>query len=97
VFEHLQPRKLRVGVLDFGDGRPFLQAPLEPVNRRFRQQLVGRLEADGVEVVEGDEVIWQNDIAVRNGRHMFTPSSNRPPSARAPSSSRSPIKACPSR
>jgi L-fucose isomerase len=84
VFEHLQPRKLRVGVLDFGDGRPFLQAPLEPVNRRFRQQLVGRLEADGVEVVEGDEVIWQNDIAVRNGRHMFTPSSNRPPSARAP-------------
>jgi L-fucose isomerase len=70
VFEHLQPRKLRVGVLDFGDGRPFLQSPLEPVNRRFRQQLVGRLQADGVEVVEGDEVIWQNDIAVRNGRHM---------------------------
>jgi hypothetical protein len=55
VLEHLQPRKLRVGVLDFGDGRSFLQAPLEPVNRRFRQQLVGRLEADGIQVVEGDE------------------------------------------
>jgi L-fucose/D-arabinose isomerase len=70
VLEHLQPRNVRVGVLDFGDGRHFLQAPLEPVNRQFRQQLVGRLAADGFEVVEGDTVIWQNDIAVRNGRRM---------------------------
>ena len=70
MLTHLQPRKVRVGVLDFGDGRHFLQAPLEPVNRRFREQLVSRLEADGLEVIVGDEVIWQNDIAVRNGRRM---------------------------
>jgi L-fucose isomerase len=70
MLDHLQPRKVRVGVLDFGDGRHFLQGPLEPINRQFRQQLVGRLEADGFDVITGDEVIWQNDIAVRNGRRM---------------------------
>ena len=70
MLEHRQPRKTRVGVLDFGDGRHYLQAPLEPVNRQFRQQLVGRLESAGFDVVVGDDVIWQNDIAVRNGRRM---------------------------
>ena len=70
MFDHLQPRKIRVGVLDFGDGRRFLQAPLEPVNRQFRERLIVRLEGAGFEVVAGDEVIWQNDIAVRNGRRM---------------------------
>jgi L-fucose isomerase len=70
VLEHLQARPVRVGVLDFGDGRRFLQTPLEPVNRQFREQLVRRLEAGGFEVVTGDEVIWQNDVAVRNGRRM---------------------------
>ena len=67
---HLSPRKIRVGLLDFGDGRRFLQTPLEKINRQFREALVHRLEADGFEVVAGDEVIWQNDIAVRNGRRM---------------------------
>jgi L-fucose isomerase len=70
VFEHLQPRKVRVGVLDFGDGRHYLQVPLEPINRQFREQLAGRLDAAGFEVITGDDVIWQNDLAVRNGRRM---------------------------
>jgi L-fucose isomerase len=73
MLDHLQPRKFRVGVLDFGDGRSFLQAPLEPVNRQFRQQLVHRLEAAGFEVVlnpPGEDVIWQNDMAARSGRRM---------------------------
>lgn len=72
MLEHRQPRKTRVGVLDFGDGRSFLQVPLEPVNRRFREALVRRLQSAGFDVVAGDEVIWQNDIAVRNGRRMAT-------------------------
>ena len=70
MLEHLQPRKVRIGVLDFGDGRHYLQEPLEPINRQFREQLVRRLEAGGFDVVAADEVIWQNDIAVRNGRRM---------------------------
>ena len=40
LLTHLQPRKIRVGVLDFGDGRHYLQRPLEPVNRQFREQLI---------------------------------------------------------
>ena len=70
MLEHLQPRKIRVGVLDFGDGRHFLQAPLEPVNCQFRQQLVNRLEAAGFDVIVEHDVIWQNEIAARNGRRM---------------------------
>jgi L-fucose/D-arabinose isomerase len=70
VFEHLASRKIRVGVLDFGDGRHFLQTPLEPVNRQFRARLGARLESAGFEVIVADEVIWQNEIAVRNGRRM---------------------------
>lgn len=70
MLEHLEARNIKVGVLDFGDGRDYLQASLDPVNRRFREALVARLEADGFEVVQGDTVIWQNDIAVRNGRRL---------------------------
>ena len=70
MLAHLSHRPIRVGVLDFGDGRSFLQAPLEPVNRQFRDALIQRLETDGFEVIPGDAVIWQNDIAVRNGRRM---------------------------
>ena len=72
MLEHLQSRKIRVGVLDFGDGRRFLQAPLEPINRQFRERLVARLQAADFEVIAADEVIWQNDIAVRHGRRMST-------------------------
>ena len=72
MLEHLHSRKIRVGVLDFGDGRRFLQAPLEPINRQFRERLVARLEAAGFDVIAADEVIWQNDIAVRNARRMST-------------------------
>ena len=70
MLEHLERRRIKVGLLDFGDGRAFLQASLAPVNEQFRLALAGRLEADGFEVVHGDEVTWRNDIAVRNGRRL---------------------------
>ena len=70
MLEHLQSRPLRIGILDFGDGRDFLSQPLAPVQRQFRDALAGKLRADGHEVVLGDEVIWRNDIAVRNGKAM---------------------------
>lgn len=65
-----QKRSIRVGVLTFGDGRSFLQEPLREVNQRFLQTLTGRLEADGFEIITGTEVVWQNDIAVREGRRL---------------------------
>ncbi len=68
--EHLSWKPIKVGLLDFGDGRSFLQKPLAPVNEEFRNRLVSALEEDGFEVIQGDEVIWQNEIAVRNGRML---------------------------
>jgi L-fucose isomerase len=47
-----------------------LQAPLEPVNRENREKLVRYLKEEGFEPVVSDEVIWQNEIAVRNGRKL---------------------------
>lgn len=63
-------RGIKVGILTFGDGRDFLQKPLEEVNERFLRELRERLEADGFDVVTGDEVIWQNSLAEQNGRKM---------------------------
>ena len=39
--EHLKTRKIKVGLLDVGDGRSFLQAPWEPVNRENREKHIG--------------------------------------------------------
>lgn len=63
-------KKIKVGILTFGDGREFLQKPLTAVNERFLKELKRRLKGDGFEVVTGDEVIWRNDLAVKNGRKM---------------------------
>lgn len=63
-------RGIRVGILTFGDGRDFLQKPLKDVNQKFLDQLVNRLEGDGFDVVTGTEVLWQNEVAVREGRRM---------------------------
>lgn len=62
--------KIKVGILTFGDGRDFLQAPLKSVNEKFMLELKNKLESDGFEVIPGDEVIWQNDLAVKNGKKM---------------------------
>jgi L-fucose isomerase len=62
--------KIKVGILTFGDGRDFLSAPLAPVTDKFTNVLRQRLERDGFEVVTGDEVIWQNHLAEKNGRKM---------------------------
>ncbi|MGI8907792.1 MAG: L-fucose/L-arabinose isomerase family protein [Candidatus Sumerlaeaceae bacterium] len=64
------PRGIRVGLLTFGDGRAFLQEPLREVNERFLKTLKARLENDGFEVVPGSEIVWQNDIAVREARRL---------------------------
>ena len=66
----IDSRKIRVGVLTFGDGRSFLQEPLEPVTTHFNAELADRLRGEGFEVIAGDKVIWQNHLAVSNGRKM---------------------------
>lgn len=66
----MSKKKPKVGILTFGDGRDFLSEPLRPVNEKFTNMLKSRLEGDGFEVVVGDEVIWQNALAEKNGRKM---------------------------
>ncbi|MCR4317931.1 MAG: fucose isomerase [Planctomycetes bacterium] len=63
-------RPYRVGILDFSDGRDFLQKPLEGVCREFRDSLRHKLESAGFEVHTGSEVIWQNDVAVREAKSL---------------------------
>jgi L-fucose isomerase len=63
-------RGIKIGILTFGDGRDFLQKPLAEVNSRFLKQLVDQLTNDGFEVVTGREVVWQNEIAVREAREL---------------------------
>ncbi len=70
MLEHLKTSGIKVGILDFGDGRSFLQEPLAPVNQEFREKLASTLEEEGFEVILGDEVIWKNEIAVRNGKRL---------------------------
>ncbi len=63
-------RKTKVGVLTFSDGRDFLQKPLVEVNDQFMQALKTLLEKVGYEVVAGREVIWTNQLAVEEGKHL---------------------------
>ena len=58
-------RKIKVGILTFGDGRDFLQKPLVAVNEKFQKELQTCLEKDGFDVVTGDDIIWQNELAVQ--------------------------------
>lgn len=67
----MKPRA-KVGILTFGDGRDFLQEPLEEITRKFESSLQAALEQRGFEVVTGDEVIWRNDLAEKNGRKMVS-------------------------
>ena len=64
-------KKIKVGILTFGDGRDFLSKPLLAVNEKFTKAIQTRLEKDGFEVVTGDEVISRNDLAVKNGKKMM--------------------------
>ena len=63
-------RPVRVGVLTFGDGRDFLQEPLTPINEQFNRRLEAALRRRGFEVVFGEEVVWTNDLAEKNGKRL---------------------------
>jgi L-fucose isomerase len=63
-------KKIKVGILTFGDGREFLKKDLEPINAKFQKKLSDALTRDGFEVVAGEEVIWTNPLAVKYGKMM---------------------------
>jgi len=63
-------RKIRVGILTFSDGRDYIHKDLEPLNRRYQQGLAATLEQAGVEVVQGEEIIWNQRVAQAEGRRL---------------------------
>ena len=64
--------KIKVGILTFGDGRDFLQKDTNPVNEKFLNEIKSKLESDGFEVIAGEEVIWKNELAVKNGKKSLS-------------------------
>jgi len=68
--EDAMKKKVKVGILTFGDGREFLKKDLEPINAKFQKKLKDVLVSDGFDVVAGEEVIWNNPLAVKHGRMM---------------------------
>jgi L-fucose isomerase len=64
-------RKPKVGILTFSDGRRYIHESLLPLNRRYQDGLVKRLEATGqVDVVAGQEIIWNSRLASREGERL---------------------------
>ncbi len=63
-------RKIRVGLLTFGDGRDFLKANLDPINFLFQDKVKKALEREGFEVVFEKKVIDSNSLAVEFGKKM---------------------------
>lgn len=63
--------KPKVGVLTFSDGRKYIHDSLLSLNRRYQDGLVNALgNVGGVEVVAGEEIVWNNQLAVREGRRL---------------------------
>jgi L-fucose/D-arabinose isomerase len=63
--------KIKVGLLTFSDGRPYLHQELLPTTRRYQEGLKAALEASGlVEVVAGESIINDNECAVRESKKL---------------------------
>ena len=63
-------KKIKVGILTFSDGRDYIHKSLLSTNQRYQDKLAKTLAAQGVEVVVGNEIIWNSVIAQREGRRL---------------------------
>jgi len=64
--------KLKVGILTFSDGREYIHKDLLPINQKYQDNLARALEATGqVEVVPGREIIWNQQLAQKEARHLI--------------------------
>jgi L-fucose isomerase len=64
-------KKVKVGILTFSDGRKYIHESLLATNLRYQKQLASTLQATGiVEVVEGQQIIWNSQIAQTEGRRL---------------------------
>ena len=64
-------RKIKVGILTFSDGRDYIHKSLEDLNWKYQKRLAAALEKTKlVEVVQGEEIVWNNTVANREGRRL---------------------------
>lgn len=64
-------RKIKVGILTFSDGRKYIHEDLLALNKRYQQGVADALEADGgIEVVQGEEIVWTSRTAEKEGRRL---------------------------
>jgi len=64
-------RKTKVGILTFSDGRKYIHEDLLETNQRYQNRLAKVLEGTGeIEVVAGEEIIWNSVVAQREGRRL---------------------------
>ncbi len=58
------PKKYKVGILTFSDGRESVHKEVEPINLEFQERLAAALEKSGeVEPIVGREIIWTAELA----------------------------------
>lgn len=64
-------RKIKIGILTFSDGRKYLHEEFIESNIKYQNILKKALESAGeIEVVAGEEIIWCNKVAVREGERL---------------------------
>lgn len=65
-------KKIKVGILTFSDGRKYLHRELLETNRRYQSRLAAALNSTGrIEVVQGEEIIWNQQVAQQEGRRLL--------------------------
>jgi L-fucose isomerase len=63
-------KAIKVGILTFSDGRDYIHRSLEALNWRYQQKLARALEAAGLEVVQAEAIVWNNETATAEGRRL---------------------------
>lgn len=60
----------RVGLLTLSDGREAVHRDLHDFTLGVEGEIAARLRAAGHEVIRGEEVVWSNDLAVREAERL---------------------------
>ena len=64
-------KKTKVGILTFSDGRDYIHKSLVDLNWKYQRGIAAALEKTGlVEVVQGEEIVWNNETANQEGRRL---------------------------
>jgi len=65
-------KKIKVGILTFSDGRKYLHEALLETNNRYQNGLAAALNSTRhIEVVQGKEIVWNQQVAQKEGRRLL--------------------------